>query len=80
MLHQLAELPNVALFDFRSAGDITHNLANYADLVHHSPKIDELLFQYLRAGEYAVDRQEPDKTLDILRQQIEAYRLDDTTQ
>jgi hypothetical protein len=77
LVQQLARLPNVKLFDFRSAKNITHDLANFADLVHHSPGIDELLFEYLRDGVFAIDKQNPDKMLNVLREQIDVYRIDE---
>src|SRR3954468_11273414 len=36
----LTQLPNVRLYDFRAIKDVTHDLDNYSDVIHHSPVID----------------------------------------
>ena len=37
---RLAQFPNVRLYDFRAASEVTHDLGNYGDVIHHSPAID----------------------------------------
>ncbi len=34
---RLAAFPNVRLHDFRAVSEVTHDLNNYADVIHHSP-------------------------------------------
>jgi hypothetical protein len=75
MNRRLAGLPNVRLFDFRAAREITHDLNNYKDVVHHSPAVDRKILQMLASGEYLVDRTAPTASLDRLKTQVEAYRV-----
>ncbi len=73
---RLMELPNVRLFDFRSVEDVTHDLNNYSDVIHHSPAIDLKILDWLAQGKYRVDRAKPARhALDQLKTQVEAYRL-----
>jgi hypothetical protein len=72
---RLAQFPNVTLYDFREASDITHDLNNYADVVHHSPAVDLKILSMLAEGKYAVDRATPEASLDRLKAQVEAYRV-----
>src|ERR1700676_840894 len=37
---RLAAFPNVRLHDFRSVSEVTHDLNNYTDVIHHSPAVD----------------------------------------
>jgi hypothetical protein len=72
---RLTQLPNVSLHDFRAIKDITHDLTNYADVIHHSPDIDLKLLSTLAAGDDIVDRTAPTASLDRLKAQVEAYRV-----
>ena len=69
------ELPNVRLFDFRSVEDVTHDLNNYSDVIHHSPAVDLKILDWLAQGNYRVDAAAPTAALDRLKTQVEAYRL-----
>jgi hypothetical protein len=75
-LPRLAQLPNVRLHDFRSVSEITHDLNNYGDVIHHSPAIDLKILSMLAAGKYLVDRAAPTASLDQLKAQVEAYRVE----
>jgi len=75
-LPRLTQFPNVTLHDFRVAKEITHNLNNYGDVIHHSPAIDVKVLSLLAEGKYAVDRAAPTASLDRLKAQVEAYRVD----
>ena len=75
MSRRLLEFPNVRLFDFRGVREITHDLNNYSDVVHHSPAIDKKVLQMLASGEHLVDRDAPTASLDRLKAQVEAYRV-----
>jgi hypothetical protein len=75
MSRRLLECPNVRLFDFRSSQEITHDLGNYSDVVHHSPAIDKRVLAMLASGEYLVDRAAPTASLERLKAQVEAYRV-----
>jgi hypothetical protein len=73
--HRLAELPNVRLHDFRAVKDLTHDLGNYADLIHHSPAVDLIVLSWLAKGTYLVDRAAPAASLERLKEQVAAYRV-----
>jgi hypothetical protein len=73
---RLTQLPNVRLYDFRAVKEITHDLRNYADLIHHSPDIDLKILFWLAAGNDVVDRAAPSASLDRLKAQVEAYRVE----
>jgi hypothetical protein len=74
---RLMDFPNVRLFDFRAVKDVTHDLNNYSDVIHHSPAIDLQVLSWLAEGKYRVDRAAPTATLDQLKTQVEAYRVVD---
>ena len=73
---RLAQLPNVRLYDFRAVKEVTHDLRNYGDLIHHSPDIDLKILSWLAAGDDVVDRTAPTASLDRLEAQVEAYRVE----
>jgi hypothetical protein len=75
MSRRLVEFPNVRLFDFRAADDITHDLNNYSDVVHHSPSVDRKIIAMLASGQYLVDRAAPTASLEQLKAQVAAYRI-----
>jgi hypothetical protein len=73
---RLTQFPNVRLFDFRAARQVTHDLNNYGDVIHHSPAIDLKVLSWLAAGDYVVNPDAPAASLDRLKAQVEAYRID----
>ena len=73
---RLAQFPNVRLHDCREVKEITHDLKNYADIIHHSPAIDLKVISLMGQGKYVVDRAAPTASLDRLKAQVEAYRLE----
>jgi hypothetical protein len=77
---RLTSLPNVRLFDFRDATEITHDLNNYADVVHHSHAIDLKLLSWLATGDHLVSREAPTASIERLKAQVEAYRFDNEEQ
>jgi hypothetical protein len=74
---RLLQFPNVRLSDFRAAKEITHDLNNYGDVIHHSPSVDLKVLSMLAEGKYLVDRAAPTASLDQLKAQVEAYRVGD---
>jgi hypothetical protein len=72
---RLTSFPNVRLFDFRAVADITHDLGNYSDVIHHSPEIDLRVLSMLAKGEHVVDPSAPTASLERLKAQVEAYRV-----
>jgi hypothetical protein len=74
---RLTAFSNVSLHDFRVAREITHDLANYGDVIHHSPAIDLKVLSMLADETYLVDRSGPTAALDRLKAQVDAYRVGD---
>lgn len=72
---RLTQLPNVRLHDFRAIKDVTHDLDNYSDVIHHSPVVDAMVLSWLASGEYRVDPKSPLVSLEQLKVQVEAYRV-----
>jgi hypothetical protein len=72
---RLMEFPNVRLFDFRAVKDVTHDLNNYSDVIHHSPAIDLKVLDWLAQGQYRVEAATPTAALDQLKVQVDAYRI-----
>jgi len=72
---RLMDFPNVRLFDFRSVSEVTHDLNNYSDVIHHSPAIDLKVLNWLAQDKYRVDAAARTASLDQLKAQVEAYRL-----
>ncbi|MBR0845850.1 hypothetical protein JQ607_37140 [Bradyrhizobium liaoningense] len=70
---RLTQLPNVRLHDFRAIKQVTHDLGNYGDVIHHSPVIDAKVLSWLASRDYVVDPTEPLASLHELQAQIEAY-------
>jgi hypothetical protein len=72
---RLLQFPNVRLHDFRDVKDVTHDLGNYGDVIHHSPAIDLKILSWLAERKYVVDRAAPLASLERLKTQVEAYKL-----
>jgi hypothetical protein len=72
---RLTAFPNVSLHDFRAAKEITHDLNNYADVIHHSPVIDLKVLSWLASRNDVVSRDAPTAPLERLKAQVEAYRI-----
>jgi hypothetical protein len=73
---RLLQFSNVALHDFREAREITHNLNNYGDIIHHSPATDVKVLLLLAERKYVVDPAAPLASLQRLKAQIEAYQVE----
>jgi hypothetical protein len=73
---RLTQLPNVRLHDFRAIKEITHDLGNYSDVIHHSPAVDRKVLSWLAEGQCLVDPKAPLTSLDELKAQVEAYRVE----
>jgi len=76
LAERLVQFRNVRLYDFRGVEQVTHDLSNYADVIHHSPAVDLQVLGWLAAGKYLVDREAPTEALDQLEAQVAAYRVD----
>jgi hypothetical protein len=73
---RLAQFPNARLHDFREAKEVTHDLGNYGDVIHHSPAIDLKILSWLASGQYVVDPGAPLASLGRLKAQVEAYKVE----
>lgn len=73
---RLLQYPNVRLYDFRAVKEITHDLDNYGDVIHHSPAVDLKVLQWLAQGTYRVGPSAPLASLERLKAQVAAYRLE----
>jgi hypothetical protein len=74
-LQRLTQLRNVTVFDFRDDSEISHSLDNFADAIHHSPAIDDLLLSRIAKGGNLVDKADPARSIERLKRQIDAYKL-----
>ena len=72
---RLLALPNVRLYDFRAVEEVTHDLNNYGDVIHHSPAIDLKVLSWLAERKYAVDRATPLASLERLKAQVEVVSV-----
>jgi hypothetical protein len=73
---RLLAFPNVRLYDFRAVKEVTHDLENYGDVIHHSPAVDLKVLSWLAERRYAVDPSAPLASLQQLKAQVEVYRLE----
>jgi hypothetical protein len=73
---RLLQFQNVRLYDFRVANEVTHDLGNYADVLHHSPAVDLKILSWIADGKYRVDPGAPLASLEQLKAQVAAYRLE----
>lgn len=71
---RLAQFPNVRLYDFRVVKEVTHDLDNYADVIHHSPAVDLKILSWLAEDKYRVDPKAPLASTEQVKTQVEAYR------
>ena len=76
LARRLTAFSNVRLFDFRAVRDVTHDLGNYGDVIHHSPAVDLKVLSWLASGDHTVDRAAPEASLAQLKAQAEAYRVE----
>jgi hypothetical protein len=72
---RLTQLPNVRLHDLRAIKEVTHDLDNYGDVIHHSPVVDAMVLRWLANGAYRVDPSKPTASLEQLKAQVDAYRV-----
>jgi hypothetical protein len=73
---RLLQFPNVRLHDFRDVKDVTHDLGNYGDVIHHSPAVDLKILSWLAERKCVVDRGASLALLERLKAQVEAYRVE----
>src|ERR1700730_14567147 len=73
---RLTQFPNVTLHDFRVGKEVTHDLGNYGDIIHHSPAADLKVLSWLAERQYVVDRAAPLASLQQLKAQIEECKVE----
>jgi hypothetical protein len=73
---ELTRLPNVRLYDFRAMKDVTHDLNNYADVLHHSPIVDRKILEMLASRQNRVDHAAPTASLELLKAQVSEYHIE----
>jgi hypothetical protein len=74
---RLVQFSNVSFHDFRAVKQVTHDLNNYGDVLHHSPAVDLKVLSWLAEGKYVATSAAPAASLERLKAQVEAYRVDD---
>jgi len=72
---RLEQFPNVSLYDFRTAKEVTYDFSNYADVIHHSPTVDLKVLSWLEEGKFIVDHLAPTAALDSLQAQVKAFHI-----
>lgn len=73
----LLKYKNVELYDFQIAKEITHNLDNYRDYSHYSPKINSLMLEYMfKDKKYLVTKENYKKYINNLKEQTKNYKIE----
>lgn len=74
---RLLQYPNVRLYDFQTAQEITHNLDIYSDLTHYNARTNNWIIRQIAAGNYLIrNDSELLKASEILRKQAQSYDFD----
>lgn len=78
-LASLVEIyPNLKLYDFQVAKEITHDLDNYKDMTHYHQKVNKWMLEQIRDDNYLVTTKNIDKYLQDFEEQIKNYDLNKT--
>jgi hypothetical protein len=67
---ELSTLPNVVLYDFQIANNITSNLNNYKDTSHFHQKISTWILEEMGKNRYIVSNENIDENIKILKEQV----------
>lgn len=70
LVHELSTLPNVTLYDFQIANEITSNLNNYKDTSHYHQKINSRMLEEMSQGKYIVSDENIDENIKMLKEQV----------
>lgn len=74
---RLLQYPNVRLYDFQTAQEITHNLDIYSDLTHYNARTNNWIIRQIAAGNYLIrNDSELLKASEVLRKQAQSYDFD----
>jgi hypothetical protein len=74
-LQRLSLLPNVTVYDFRDIEEMTHDLNNYRDTIHHSLEVNRRILTSIANGEHRVDRANPSVSVRNLMHQVARYAV-----
>jgi hypothetical protein len=64
------ELPNVKIFDFQDADNVTFNLDNYMDVAHYSPNVDKFIIDAISRNEHLLTEDNIEERLGRLEDQV----------
>lgn len=70
LVQELSILPNVTLYDFQIAHDITSDLHNYKDTAHYHQKISNRIVEQMSKGRYVVSDENIDENIKMLKEQV----------
>ncbi|ANE46768.1 hypothetical protein SY83_11335 [Paenibacillus swuensis] len=72
IVDRFSAMPNVQVYDFQSAKDVTFNLANYKDVSHYSEEINVWMLKNFKTRKYLARPDNIEQTLTALNEQVEA--------
>ncbi|PLY05093.1 MAG: hypothetical protein C0625_13745 [Arcobacter sp.] len=75
IFNQLKNYPNIKMYDFQINKKLTHNLANYRDLIHYHQKFNTWIVEQIKNDKYLITEENIDKNLRELDKQIKNYNL-----
>ncbi|OYD57751.1 hypothetical protein CGZ90_13915 [Fictibacillus aquaticus] len=78
--NQLSELENADLYDFQDEASITFNLGNYMDRSHYFTYINEWMLDYMAKKPAIQSKDEYEKKIDSLEDQVEKFEFDQLTE
>lgn len=70
LAEKLEEYKNVEIYDFTALSDLTHNLDNYKDLTHYSPKINDYIIDCISKKENKADRRIAKTNNELINSQL----------
>ena len=75
VLRELTPFPNVRVFDFQSATEVTHDLGNYTDPVHYGRRINEWIVDSIASDRFRITSDDVEQNLTRLIHDVNAYDL-----
>jgi hypothetical protein len=67
--------PNVRVFDFRDAAEITHDLDHYKDMTQFDAAVSRSIAHSIAARRHGVDPADPLASIRRLESQVAAFQL-----
>ena len=71
----VSKYPNVKLYDFQMAKDVTFNLNNYRDFTHYHQKINHWMLEQIKMNKHLVNKRNNDELNLQLQMQIKEYKF-----